>query len=224
MHKVALVCQKGGAGKTTVALHLAVEGRIRGYRTLLIDIDTQASAAKILDRRDPKPDGEAGLGVLDHATEAAGRLDQAIKLAEAEHYDLVIIDTAPQADRAGAQAARVADLVVAPIQPSIVDLDAVDATIDVCKLAGTPMLFVLNRVPPQGQEVAAAEEAIRSRGIPVAAVRWGERKAFKYPFTQGQAAQEVEPNSKAAEEVRALFDALNMPTSAHVPKRTGVKV
>ena len=128
MHVLALVCQKGGAGKTTMAIHLAVEGHRRDLRTLLIDIDTQASAAKIMDRRGDDPP--------DFATEASGRLDQAIKVAKADGYDLVVVDTAPQADRAAAQAAQVADLVVAPIRPSIVDLDAVDATVDICKLAG----------------------------------------------------------------------------------------
>ena len=128
MFVLALVCQKGGAGKTTMAIHLAVEGHRRGLRTLLIDVDTQASAAKIMDRGGDDPP--------DVATEAAGRLERAIHAAEVEGYDLVLVDTAPQADRAAAQAARVADLVVAPVQPSIVDLDAVDAAVDVCKLAG----------------------------------------------------------------------------------------
>ena len=216
MHTVALVCQKGGAGKTTMALHLAVEGQRRGLRTLLIDVDAQASAAKIMDRRGDEPP--------DVATEAAGRLEKAIQAAKMQGYQLVIVDTAPQADRAAAQAARVADLVIAPVQPSIVDLDAVDATIDICKLAGAPVLFVLNRVPPQGQEVVGTENAIRKRGMQVAPVRWGERKAFRYPFMRGLTAQEVEPDSKATQEVQALFDALNIPTGAHVLRRAGEKV
>ena len=191
MYVLALVCQKGGAGKTTMAIHLAVEGHRRGLRTLLIDIDTQASAAKIMDRRG---------------------------------YDLVVVDTAPQADRAAAQAAQVADLVIAPIQPSIVDLDAVDATVDVCKLAGAPVIFVLNRVPTQGQEVAGTEDAIRKRGMKVSSIRWGERKAFKYPFMRGLVAQEAEPDSKAALEVRALFDELHITAGTHVRRRSRVKV
>ena len=136
----------------------------------------------------------------DVATEAAGRLEKAVKAAETQGYQLVVVDTAPQADRAAAQAARLADLVVAPVQPSIVDLDAVDATVDICKLANVPVLFVLNRVPSQGQEIAGTEAAIKKRGMPVAAVRWGERKAFKYPFMRGLTAQEIEPDSKAAAE------------------------
>jgi chromosome partitioning protein len=211
MHIIALVCQKGGAGKTTMAIHLAVEGQRRGLKTLLIDIDPQASAAKIMDRRGDEPP--------EVATEAASRLDKAVKAAEALGYNLVIVDTAPQADRAAAQAARIANLVIAPLQPSIVDLDAVDATIDVCKLAGVPILFVLNRVPAQGREVAGTANAIRKRGMAVARVQWGERKAFKYPLMRGMVAQEVEPGSRAAVEVAELYDALGIPAGAHVRRR-----
>src|SRR4051794_18488579 len=70
MYKVAFVCQKGGAGKTTAAIHTAIEGTRRGLKTLLIDIDPQASAAKILDRRGDDPP--------DVSTEAAGRLERAM--------------------------------------------------------------------------------------------------------------------------------------------------
>jgi chromosome partitioning protein len=213
MFTLGLVAQKGGSGKTTIAVHLAVEGHRRGLRTLLIDIDTQASAAKIMDRRGDEPP--------DVTTEAAGRLEKAIKAAEAAGYEFVVVDTAPQADRAAAQAARMADLVIAPVQPSIVDLDAVDATIDICKLAAAPVLFVLNRVPAQGAEVAGTEEAIRKRGVVVSSVRWGERKAFKYPLMRGLMAQEVEPASKAAAEVQALFDALAVTSRAHVHSSQG---
>ena len=215
MRTIAFVCQKGGAGKTTMAVHLAVEGQRRGYKTLLIDIDPQASAAKIMDRRGDDPP--------DVATEAAGRLDRAVKAAEDQGYELVVVDTAPQADRAAAQAAKIADLVVAPLQPSIVDLDAVDATIDVCKLAGAPLLFVLNRVPTRGREINGTEAAIRKRGMKVSVARWGERKAFEYPFMRGLVAQEVEPTSLAASEVGALFDELGMPPVTHVHRRAGAK-
>lgn len=213
MFTLALCCSKGGAGKTTMAVHLAVEGHRRGLRTLLIDIDTQASAAKIMDRRGDDPP--------DVTTEAAGRLDKALQAARSEGYDLVVVDTAPQADRAASQAARAADMVLAPVQPSIVDLDAVDATVDICKLANVPVLFVLNRVPAQGQEVVGTEDAIRKRGMEVSKVRWGERKAFKYPFMKGLTAQEVEPESKAAIEVAALFDQLHIPAGAHVHRHNG---
>src|SRR3954451_22443346 len=96
-------------------------------------------------------------------------------------------------------------------------------------LANVPTLFVLNRVPTQGSEIAGTVEAIRRRSMQVADVRWGERKAFRYPFMRGLTAQEVEPGSKAAKEVALLFDALPIPSivkersgkGAHVHRRAG---
>jgi chromosome partitioning protein len=213
MFTIAFVCQKGGAGKTTAAIHTAVEGSRRGLKTLLIDIDPQASAAKVMDRRGEIPP--------DVATEAAGRLERAIAVAAGQGYDLVVVDSAPQADRAAAQAAKIADLVVIPLQPSILDLDAVDSTIDVCKLVDTPMLFLLNRVPAQGREIAGTEAAIQRRGLAVASVRWGERKAFRYPFMKGLTAQEVEPDGRAAAEVAAFFNALPIPACTQANLSTG---
>ena len=72
--------------------------------------------------------------------------------------------------------------------------------------------------------MAGTEEAIRKRGMQVASVRWGERKAFTYPFNRGLVAQEAEPDSKAAAEVRALFDLLSIGTGAHAHLRAVAKV
>src|SRR4051794_18944443 len=106
MFTIALVCQKGGAGKTTVAVHLAVEAQRRGLPTLLIDLDPQASAAKILDRRGDQPP--------DVVTEHPARLDTALQTAASEGYGLVVLDTAPQADQAALRAVRAASLVLIP--------------------------------------------------------------------------------------------------------------
>jgi chromosome partitioning protein len=155
-----------------MAIHLAVEGHRRGMKTLLIDIDTQASAAKVMDRRGDDPP--------DVTTEAAGRLEKAIDAARTAGYEFVIVDTAPQADRAAAQAAKVADLVLSPVQPSIVDLDAVDATIDVCKLANVPMLFALNGRCHQEARGAGLQRALgRAQGVPVSVYEGANRSGSR---------------------------------------------
>ena len=212
MFTIALVCQKGGAGKTTIAVHLAVEAQRRGHRTLLIDLDPQASAAKVLDRRGDQPP--------DVVTEHPARLDVALPAAAAEGYDLVVLDTAPQADQAALRAARAADLVLIPVRPSIVDLDAVQATMDVCQLAKRQPVFILNAVPAQGSEAREAREVISMPGATVSPVALGDRKAFRIAFNDGQVAQELDPKSKAAAEITALFDALNIPTGPHSHRTT----
>lgn len=205
MHSLALVCQKGGAGKTTLAVHLAIEAHRRGFKTLLIDVDQQGSAAKILERRGDEPP--------DVATEHPARLEASMRAAEQEGYDVVILDTAPQADQAAIKAARVANTILIPVRPSIVDLDAIDATMDVCRLVQNPGLFVLNAVSAQGLEADGAERAIVARGGKICDVRIGDRKVFRAAFNDGRAAQEIDANSKAAGEIRRLFDRLPFPAA-----------
>src|SRR5690242_18893136 len=124
MQTLALVCQKGGAGKSTLAIHLAAEAVAHGRRTLLLDLDPQASAAKWGDRRK----ADAALDV-DVAVDSAARLDAALAQAKREAYDLAVIDTAPHADQAALRVARLADFVLVPVRCSILDLDAVGASL-----------------------------------------------------------------------------------------------
>ena len=216
MFTIALVCQKGGAGKTTLAVHLAIETQRRGLRTLLVDLDAQASASKILGRRGEDPP--------DFDTEHPGRLEESLKTAASEGYDLVVLDTAPQADQAALRAARAADLVIVPVRPTIVDMDAVQTTMDICALAKRLPIFVLNAVAPQGREGAEARAVIVSRGGVVAAAQLGDRKAFRTAFNDGMGAQEVDPTSKAAAEITALVSELNIPTIKQPHKTTRKRV
>lgn len=216
MFTIALVCQKGGAGKTTLAVHVAVETQRRGLRTLLLDLDAQASASKILARRGDEPP--------DFDTEHPARLEDTLKAAETEGYDLVVLDTAPQADQAALRAARAADLVIVPVRPTIVDMDAVQTTMDICALAKRTPVFILNAVAPQGREGAEAREIITGRGGTVATATLGDRKAFRTAFNDGQAAQEVDPGSKAAAEVAALVSELPIPTPKQPNKLSRKKV
>ncbi len=89
---IAILSQKGGAGKTTVAIHLAVAAELRGVNTALFDLDPQASAASWSDKR-----GTPSPAVV---SAQAARLPGLLKQAEAQAADLVIIDSAPNADAA----------------------------------------------------------------------------------------------------------------------------
>jgi chromosome partitioning protein len=218
MFTIALVCQKGGAGKTTLAVHIAIEAQRRGFRTLVLDLDAQASASKVLDRRGDEPP--------DVATEHPARIEVTLEKAREQGYDMVVLDTAPHADQGALRAARCADLVLVPVRPSIVDIDAVQTTIDICNLAKRVPLFVLNAVPSQGREAIEAREVISGRGGKVAATSLGERKAFRAAFNDGQSAQELDPKGKAATEIMALYRELNIPTivQSHKTKRKTVGV
>jgi chromosome partitioning protein len=199
MHTIALVCQKGGAGKTTLAIHLAAEAVAHGLRTLLLDLDPQASAARWADRRQP-----SGLDV-DVAVESAARLDVALRQAEAEGYDLAVLDTAPHADQAALRVARLAGLVLVPVRCSILDLDAAGASLDLCALAGRSPVVILNAAPIRSRVVQEAADTVTGLGADLAATIIRERVALRHALVDGRVAREFEPDGAAAGEIAALY-------------------
>jgi chromosome partitioning protein len=200
MRTIAVISQKGGAGKTTLAIHLAAEGAARGLRTLLIDLDPQASAARWADRR--------GDRAPDVSSEHPGRLVAALAAAKEQGYALAIVDTAPHADQAALTAARAADHVVVPCRPSILDLDAIGATIDLCQIARRPAVVVLNAAPVRSRVVDDAAAAVGKLGGTVADIVVRERVAFRHALIDGRVAAEFEPGGAAAMEITALYDSL----------------
>ena len=198
MLTVALVSQKGGAGKTTIAINLAVASELAGQPAVVVDLDPQASAAAWVDSR------EAEAPVVVSAQ--AARLAEVLATAREHGAGLTLIDTAPHAEAAALAAARVADLVLVPCRPSVLDLRAVTASQDIAKLAGTPAAAVLCGVPARGPLAAEAQSALESYELEVAPVRIGHRAAFVHAMTAGQGAQEYEPRGKAAREIARLYD------------------
>src|SRR3954463_4649706 len=175
MQTLALVCQKGGSGKTTLAIHLAVEAAVQGLRVLLLDLDPPASAARWADRRQAAngPD-------IDVAVESPARLGAALRQAEQDGYALVVLDTAPHADATALQSARAADLVLVPARCWIPDLDAMGASLDLCTLARRPSLVVLNAAPIRSRVVEEAAQIVAGLGGALASTVIRERVAFRH--------------------------------------------
>jgi chromosome partitioning protein len=210
----ALVCQKGGAGKTTLAIHLATEAATQGLRVLLLDLDPQASASRWADRRKP------GAIDVDVAVDSPARLDAALLQAEREGYDLVVMDTAPHADQFALRVARLASLIIIPVRPSILDLDAVGASLDLCALARRPAVVVVNAAPIRPRVVQEATETIAKLGAAVLPVVIRERVALRHSLVDGRVAREFEPGGAAAAEITALY----METCKHADTQTREKV
>ncbi len=196
MKTVAIISQKGGAGKTTIALHLATAAAIEGRNTAIIDLDPQASAANWSDRR------EAELPVVLSAH--ASRLTHEIKRVEEMEGELLIIDTAPHSDSAALEAAKAADLILVPCRPAILDIEAISNTLNLVRTTGTPVWVVMNAVAPQGNEAVEAAEAIAGLDVGVCPVQLRQRVAFSRALITGQSAQEFEPGGKAAAEAEQL--------------------
>ena len=208
MKTIAIISQKGGAGKTTLALHLATASALAGRNTAIIDLDPQASAANWSDRR------EAELPVVLSAH--ASRLSQEMKRVQKMGGDILVIDTAPHSDSAALEAAKAADLVLVPCRPAILDIEAIANTLDLVKTTKTPIVVVMNAVAPQGNEAAEAAEAIAELDVTVCPVQLRQRVAFSRALITGQVAQEFEPDGKAAQEAEQLHAFmcahLNLPT------------
>ena len=196
MKTIAIVSQKGGSGKTTLALHLAVASAACGQNTAVIDLDPQASAANWSDRR------EADLPVVLSAH--ASRLRQEIARVREIDGEMLYVDTAPHSDSAALEAATVADLVLIPCRPAILDLEAINNTLNFLRTTATPVLVVLNAIAATGHDAHEAEAALIAHQVDTCPVRLGRRIAFARALVAGQTAQEFEPNGKAAHEIQML--------------------
>ena len=196
MKTIAIVSQKGGSGKTTLALHLAVASASEGRNTAVIDLDPQASSANWSDRRNK----ELPVVLSAHAS----RLRREIQRVEEIGGEMLYVDTAPHSDSAALEAARTADLVLIPCRPAILDLEAITNTLAFLRTTGTPVLVVLNAIAATGQDAHEAEAALSAHQVETCPVRLGRRIAFARALVAGQAAQEYEPGGKAAHEIRML--------------------
>lgn len=199
MKTVALLSQKGGTGKTTLSLHLAVASERAGQATVVIDLDPQASAAGWKDSRSQESPTVVSVPPT--------RLPQALQAANAGGAGLAIIDTAPHSESASLAAARAADLVLIPCRPGILDLRAIGTSAELARLAGKRAFVVLNCMPPRATNLAAdAREAVAAHGLEVAPVLMQQRAAYGHALTAGQTAQEFEPAGKATEEITRLYN------------------
>lgn len=199
MRTIAILSQKGGAGKTTLAINLAGAAEASGLRTVIVDLDPQASAKAWHDQREDK---ERPVVI----SAQAARLPEVLAIAAEHEAGLCIIDTAPHSETAALAAAKAAELVLIPCRASYIDLRAVSTSVDLVQLAKCPARFVLSCVRPGDRTLPdGAEAALSVYSVPVLPVRITLRSDCVHAFTVGQSITEFAPDGAAAREIRELF-------------------
>lgn len=198
MKTLIILAQKGGSGKTTLAVHMAVCAARQKRRTALIDIDPQGSAFNWNESRD---EGRK----LDAAKAEVGQIPALLQQAKDGGIDLAIIDTAPHSDSAAAIAAQYADLVLIPCRPARFDLDAIASTVQIAMVAKKSAAVVINAAP-RGKLAGEARVALERQGITVIDTVLHQRVAYSHAVIDGRSVHEYELNGKAAAEIDELYN------------------
>jgi chromosome partitioning protein len=221
MKTVAVAINKGGAGKTMLAKTLATAAVAAGFNVLLLDMDTQQNSTKWGRRRVKQQ--EKALPVVRFTTE--GDLAEELARAGAAGCDLAIIDTPPGRSVEAPAAVEAADLVLIPFIAEDVDsFEGVSPTARLARMAGKQAAGVLNCAFPGSRAQEDTARAVLSAiGLPMAPVVLHRYNAHRDGNPKGLTAQEFEPDSRAAEEVAALWGwvsaELQLTTSAPVHKK-----
>jgi chromosome partitioning protein len=197
MKTIAIISEKGGAGKTITAVTLGAAASRHGLLTVLFDVDPSANTTVWGDARPEKTPQVIPAQVP--------RLSRLLAQAKEQEADLAIIDT-PGHDLPTAEAvAPHADLIIIPCRPSPPDLVSIVPTVKIALKSGNPSFVLLTDAPVIGNETTEAREAIGKAGVNVCPIVLHSRKAFSRGFQDGLTAFEIDPTGKAATEGRALF-------------------
>ncbi|MBS1259096.1 MAG: hypothetical protein MAG551_02162 [Candidatus Scalindua arabica] len=206
MKIITLLAQKGGTGKTTLSIHLAVIAAAASKKTVIADIDPQQSAMFWRKRRQLEDPQVIGM--------TASNLNQTIFDLKNKNTDLLVIDTAPHSESDSIIAANAADIILIPSRPAILDLEAIGASVNIVKKAETKGVIVLNGCPFPGwfgetAIVTEARDALTVYGLPVAPVSLANRVAFSHSLIDGRAVTEFDQKGKAASEMEGLYRWIN---------------
>ncbi len=179
--------------------YLGMHAQERGERVVLIDSDPQGSLTTWNGLR------KADLPTV--AIAPIARLAEALKAAKGDGYAGAIVDMPGSLGPAEVRALGLASLVLVPARPSFLDLDATVASLAVIEANGRKAAIVLSQVRNHNREAATVRSALDARGL-VLAPEIGLRIAFPDAIDAGLGVTESEPTSIAADEIRAVFDAL----------------
>ncbi len=195
---VTVAQQKGGSGKTTLAVNLGCAALAEGRRVAMLDSDPQGSMGRwFMTRREVRDPG------LTFATSSAWGVAYECEKLVRDH-DLVLVDTPPKVDADLRPALRESSLVLVPVAASQVDLWATESVLDLAKRERAEVLVVLNRAAARARLTGEIFEKVQELGA-VARTVVGNRVLYAEALGQGAGVVEARPSGPAADEIRALW-------------------
>lgn len=203
MKTIVVANQKGGSGKSTVAVHLAAAADHAGQGPIILsDTDPQGTSSDWFNQR-----RKMGLNTPLYAPLVLSELKEQVQALHAAGAAYLLIDTAPALGAVNADLFALADLILIPLNPTAADLRALVKGLPWLKQSGKPFSFVLARVRAQLRNNEGAARALEALGR-VLSPRMHERVIYAETFAHGKTALEIDPNGVAAREVAALWRAV----------------
>lgn len=197
MHTLAVLSRKGGTGKTTLTVNLAIAAERAGHKVAIVDLDSQASASEWGDWRE----AETPEVISVHSA----RLPQELHKLKQQGVTFALLDTPPKIEDIALDAAKAADLAVIPCKLGAFDLKAIEKTILVGNIAKCPMRIVFNAVRARSSMLHPAKRAVQVYAVNVAPCVIGDRVIFSHSVMEGLGVMEYDPKGKASLEIQALF-------------------
>jgi len=202
VHTIVLATQKGGSGKTTLAIGLALAALQAGHNVRIIETDGQGTLSKWQVRR----------GIAEPVVEfvrSAGLIERRLDSFDRAGVSLTVIDTASGMAEATVAAIRACDLCLIPARPTVVDIEATAATVSIVRACDKPFAFVLNQTPVRGQRIDSAASALGGPMSDLAEVLAqpfiAMRNDHQDALAAGLSVSEYAPLGKSADEIRTLW-------------------
>ena len=207
MNTLAVLSRKGGTGKTTLTVNLAVAAERAGHKVAIVDLDSQASASEWGDWREANTPAVISVH--------SARLPQELHKLKQQGVTFAFLDTPPKIEDIALDAAKAADLAIIPCKLGAFDLKAIEKTILVGNMAKCSMRIVFNAVRARSSMLYPAKRAVQVYEVNAAPCVIGDRVVFSHSVIEGLGVMEYEPKGKASIEIQALFRYISKELEVH---------